>query len=114
MLVETKGTVFPQQKVTRNFSKDFSAIRKMLNNNDVTLFFMFADATCTTQPTVNIERIHTNVFKNKKIATPKIDKESLETLEILSDSELLKEIKMSQKAVEKNEAVPWEKVRIQV
>ena len=68
-----------------------------------------------TQPTVNIERIHTNVFKNKKIATPKIDKESLETLEILSDSELLKEIKMSQKAVEKNEAViPWEKVRIQV
>ena len=42
MLVETKGTVFPQQKVTRNFSKDFSAIRKMLNNNDVALFFMFA------------------------------------------------------------------------
>ena len=114
MLAETKGTVPPQQKVARNFSKDFSAMRKTLNSNDAALFFMFADATCTTQPTVNIERIHTNVFKNKKIAAPKIDKENLETLEILSDSELLKEIKMSQRAVEKNEAVPWEKVRIQV
>ena len=114
MLTETKGTVFPQQKVTRNFSKNFSTMRKTLDNNDVALFFMFADATCTTQPTVNIERIHTNVFKNKKIAIPKIDKENLETLEILSDSELLKEIKMSQRAVEKNEVVPWEKVRIQV
>ena len=32
-------------------------------------------------------------LKIKKIAIPKIDKENLETLEILSDSELLKEIK---------------------
>ena len=38
MLTETKGTVPPQQKVTRNFSKNFSTMRKTLDNNDVALF----------------------------------------------------------------------------
>ena len=38
----------------------------------------------------------------------------LETLEILNDMELLKEIELSQNAVDNNEVVLWEKIRIQV
>ncbi len=114
MSLKIKGTVFPQQKVTRNFSDNFSVLRKTLNINDAGVFFMLADAACSTRPKVDIEKIHIDVFKSKKIATPKINKNDLETLEILNDSELMKEIKMSQKETKKGGSVQWKKVKIPV
>ena len=112
MSLKTKCTVFPQQKVTRNRSDDFSVLRETLNNNDVGIFFMLADATCSTRPKADIEKIHIDVFKSMKIATPKISKNDLETLEILNDSELMHEIKMSQKEIKKGGSVRWKKARI--
>ncbi len=114
MSLKIKGTVFPQQKVTRNFSDDFSVLRKTLNVNDAGIFFMLADATCSTRPKVDIEKIHIDVFKSKKIATPKINKNDLETLEIINDSELMNEIASSRKETKKGRTVSWKKAKIPV
>ena len=114
MSLKIKPTVFPQQKVIRNFPDNFSVLSKILNINDAGVFFMLADATCSERPKVDIEKIHIDVFKNKKIVTPKIDKSDLETFEILNDSELMKEIKLSQKEAKKGGSVKWEKAKIPI
>ncbi len=112
MSLKVKETVFPQQKVIRNFSDDFSTLRKTLNINDAGVFFMLADATCSARPKVDIEKIHIDVFKSKKIVIPEVNADDLETLEILNDSELMKEIKASQKATKKDGTIRWKKIKI--
>ncbi len=112
MSLKFKETVFPQTKVKRNFTDDFNQLRKQLSSNeDAATFFMLADATCPTRPTVNIERIHVDVFKKNKIVEPKNSSSVFETLMILSDKELLKEIKLSRSDTESGDTVPWKKVR---
>lgn len=112
MSLKFKETVFPQQKVTRNFPEEFSDIRKSLNLNDAGLFFMFADATCSSRPTVNIEKIHIDVFSKGKIAKPKLSSSQQETLEILNDTELMKELQLSRKETKKGRTVLWKKAKI--
>lgn len=112
MSLKIKGTIFPQQQVTRNFPQDFSALFKTLNINDAGVFFMLADATCSSRPKVNIEKIHVNVFKSKKIMIPIVNKKELETLEILNDSELMNELKLSRKESKKGKSVQWKKIKI--
>ena len=112
MSLKVKGTVFPQQKVTRNFPSSYSVLRKSLNIADAGVFFMLADATCSTRPKVDIEKIHVDIFKRKKIATPKISKKDLETLEILKDPKLMKELKKSKAETRNGRSVSWKKVKI--
>lgn len=112
MSLKTKETVFPQKKVTRNFPESFSAIRKNLDLLDAGLFFMLADATCSTRPTVDIEKIHVDIFKKEKMVTPKISESQKETLEILIDTGLMKELTSSRKETQKGRTVPWKKAKI--
>jgi len=114
MSLKFKGTVFPQQKVTRNFPEEFSAIRKNLNLNDAGLFFMLADATCSSRPTVDIEKIHVDIFRKAKMAIPKLSTNQRETLEILNDTELMKELTLSRKETKKGRTIPWKKAKIPV
>lgn len=112
MSLKIKGTVFPQQKVTRNFSENFSTLRRTLDHHDAGLFFMLVDATCSSRPTVNIEKIHVNIFKKEKIVIPKLSANQQETLEILNDVELMKELKLSRKETQKGRTISWKKVKI--
>ena len=114
MSLKIKGTVFPQKKVTRNFPENFSTLRKNLDLFDAGLFFMLADATCSNKPTVNIEKVHVNIFKKEKIAMPKLSPGQRETLEILSDAELMNELTQSRKEVKQGKTVLWSKVKIPV
>ncbi|MCH7560088.1 MAG: hypothetical protein IIC67_01740 [Thaumarchaeota archaeon] len=112
MSLKIKGTIFPQQKVTRNFPENFSTLRKTLNLNDAGLFFMLADATCSSRPTVNIEKIHVDIFKKEKMVIPKLSANQRETLEILNDVELMKELTLSRKETQKGRTVSWKKAKI--
>lgn len=110
MSLKVKGTVFPQKKVRRNFPEKFSIVRENLDLRDAGLFFMLADATCSARPKVDIEKIHVDIFKKAKRVTPKISSNQIETLEILSDAELMKELTSSLK--EKGRTIPWKKAKI--
>ena len=112
MSLKLKRTVFPQQKIRRNFSS-YSDLRKSLNPTDAVVFFMLADATCSIRPKVDIEKIHVDIFKRKKIVVPKISKGDLETLEILKDPQLMQELKKSKKETRQGRLTSWKKVRIQ-
>ena len=112
MSLKIKGTIFPQQKVKRNFPENFSTLRKNLDLHDAGLFFMLADATCSSRPTVNIEKIHVNIFKKEKMVIPKLSANQQETLEILNDVELMKELTLSRKETQKGRTVPWKKAKI--
>lgn len=112
MSLKIKGTVFPQKKITRNFPEKFSVMRENLNLQDAGLFFMLADATCSTKPMVNIEKIHVDIFKKEKMAIPKISANQKETLEILNDAELMKELTSSRKETQKGRTVSWKKAKI--
>jgi len=114
MPLKVKGTAFPQQKVTRNFPESFSQIRKNLDLQDAVLFFMLADATCSARPAVSIEKIHVDVFKKGRVAIPRISADQRETIEILSDAELMKELALSRKEARRGMTVPWKKVKIPV
>jgi len=112
MSLKFRETVFPQRKVIRNFPKEFSTLRKTLNLSDAGLFFMLADATCSTRPTVNIEKIHVDVFSKNRRAILKISKNQLETLEIFNDNKLMKEIRLSHEETRKGRSIPWKKAKI--
>ena len=115
MSLKFKETIFPQSKVTRNFTADFNKLRSSLrNNDDAETFFMFVDATCSTRPTANIEKIHVNVFDKLEISIPKLSINDLETLEILNDKELMKEIKLSRAETKHGRSIPWKKAKITV
>ena len=106
MSLKIKETVFPQKKITKNFPEDFSAICKNLDLLDAGLFFMLADATCSAKPTANIEKIHVDVFKKEKIVIPKISAGKKETLEILNDVKLIRELTLSRKEIQKSNTIP--------
>ena len=112
---KAKETVFPQSNVKRNFPKNYSQLKKSFRSyEDSATFFMLADATCSTRPTVDIKKIHVNVFSNLKITTPKLSKNTIETLEIMSDDDLLKELKRSKAEARKGEVISWKKAKISV
>lgn len=112
---KAKETVFPQSSVRRNFPKNYSQLKKSFRSfEDSATFFMLADATCSTRPTVDIEKIHVNVFSNRKITTPKLSKNIIETLEIMSDDDLLKELKLSRTEARKGKVILWKKAKINV
>jgi len=46
--------------------------------------------------------------------TPTVNKKELETLEILNDSELMNELKLSRKESKRGKSVQWKKVKIPV
>lgn len=108
---QVKRTVFPQQKIRQNFSDDYSALRKSLSPTEAGVFYMLADATCSTRPKVDIEKIHTDVFKRRKRVMPSISRADLETWDILEDSELMAELKKSREEMEKGRLIPWETVK---
>ena len=113
MSLKFKGTVFPQSKVVRNFPANFNKLRKSIRNyEDAETFFMLADATCSTRPKVNIEKIHVNVFEKSVKITPQLAKADRESLEILLDQELMQELKESMEDAEQGRLVPWEQVKI--
>ena len=115
MSLKFKGTIFPQAKVTRNFTADFKKLRHSLGNlDDTETFFMFADATCSTRPTADIEKIHVNVFDKLEISIPKLSSADLETLEILYDKELMQEIELSKAEMKHGRSIPWKKAKIAV
>ena len=108
-----KETIFTQRRVRRNFSRDFGKLIKASSSyDDIAVLSMFADATCSTKPTVNIEKIHLNVFAKQKVSTLKFSKGIIETLEILSDKELMTNIKLSREDAKKGRLVPWKKIKI--
>lgn len=107
-----KGTIFPQEKVQRNFTDNFTSLRKTLNVEDASVFFMLADATCSTKPTVDIEKIHVDVFRKEKKITPRISKGWMETLAILNDEELMKEIRLSKEETSRGRTISWKKAKI--
>lgn len=111
-MLKIKETIFPQKNVTRNFPEDFSTLRKNLELDDAVSFFMLADATCSSKPTVDIEKIHVDIFKTEKIVKPKLYENQQETLEILNDANLMKELKSSIKETKKGSAVSWKKTKI--
>ena len=114
MSLKIKETVFPQKKVTRNFPENFSTLYKSLDRYDTALFFMLADATCSSRPTVDIEKIHVNVFKKEKIVRPELSENQQETFEILSDINLMKELESSITETKKGRTVSWKKAKIPV
>lgn len=112
MSLKIKETTFPQKKVARNIPENFSTLRKNLDLHDAESFFMLADATCSNRPTVNIEKIHVNVFKKEKIVIPKLSESQQETWEILNDANLMKELKSSIAETKKGRVVSWQKAKI--
>lgn len=92
---------------------DLAALVKPQKDADREALLMLVDATCSARPAADIEKIHINVFKSKKIMLPKISRADMETLEILIDPELMKEIRMSKKDADDGKIVSWEKVRVQ-
>ena len=112
MSLKTKETVFPQKNVARNFPENFSTLRKSLDLSDAAPFFMLVDAACSSRPTVDIEKIHVDVFKKEKIVRPKLSKTQQETLEILNDVSLMAELKSSIAETKKGRVVSWKKAKI--
>ena len=94
MSPDIKETIFPQKSIPGNLPEDFSTLRKNLDSHDVGLFFMLVDATYSNRP-VDIEKIHIDIFKKRKVAIPKLSESQQETLEILNDRTMMKELKLS-------------------
>ncbi len=108
-------TVFPQAKVKRNFPENISQLQKSFQNVDeLEKFFFLADAACSSKPAVGIERVHVDIFKKSKITKPKASRSLGETLEILLDKELIKQLRSSTKDVKEGCLVSWDKVKTNV
>ncbi len=95
-----------------NLPEGIPALRGGLDLYDAVPFFMLADAACSGRPAVDIEKIHVNIFKKGKIARPRLSEGQQETLEILNDAILMKELESSMAEAKEGRAVPWTKARV--
>ena len=112
MLPDIKETIFPQKRIPGNLPENFSTLCKNLDSHDVESFFMLVDAAYSNRPAVDIEKIHMDVFKKRKIAIPKLSESQQETLEILNDRTMMKELKLSIADAKRGKTTPWEKIKI--
>ncbi len=110
-----RTTVFPQTRVTRNFPKNIFELQKSFNSiDDLEKFLFLADATCRDRQAASIEKVHVDIFKESTVARTKVASSLRETLEILLDEDLVRQIKKSEKDVKEGRLVPWNKVRANV
>ena len=110
--LEGRTTEFPQSAVAPGLPKDYRALAKTLGGfEDRAAFFMLYDAACSPRPAAAIEKIHVDVFKNRRITPPEMSEGLVETVRIMADKALMRQIRESQKEVDAGLVVPWEEIR---
>lgn len=113
--ITTYNNCFSTGQSKRNFPENISQLQKSFRNVDeLEKFFFLADAACSSKPAVGIERVHVDIFKKSKITKPKASRSLGETLEILLDKELIKQLRSSTKDVKEGCLVSWDKVKTNV
>lgn len=109
MMSVTNGTVFQQRAVSRNRVVDYSRLKKTMDGcEDAAAFFMLADAACSSHPVADIERVHVDVFEKQKSVQPVWPPGMIETIEIMRDPNMMRQIRAGMK---EGETIPWEKIR---
>lgn len=110
MTSATNGTVFRQTAVKRDLVTDYSKLEKEMDGcEDAASFFMLADAACSSRPVVDIERIDIDIFKNQKTVKPIRPPGLIETIEIMHDPEMMRQLRAS---LQESETVPWRKIKL--
>jgi hypothetical protein len=111
--MKPKLITFAQTKNEQILTESFSKTKKQLpTTDDASVYYMLADITCPTKHLVHIEKVSVDVFKNKKYIEPIKDLDSIvETLDIMSDKELMNQIKLSKADVKRGKTIPWEKIK---
>lgn len=104
-------TIFSQKAIKRNVSKEYETIRKSLSDDDAVLFFMLKDTISNNNHKMDIEKIHKNVFQKAKIAKITISEADIETLEIMLDPKMKKEIKSRIDDIKKEDMILWDKIK---
>lgn len=79
--------------------------------DDAVAFFMLADSANPGGPDAPIERVRTNVFEKSKIVLPVISDADLASLEILSNPDMLRELRRRKQEAEEGMVVSWDSVK---
>ncbi len=84
-----------------------------MSDDDAALFFMLIDTTSSDKHKINIEKIHKNVFQRAKISKITISDEDMETLEIMLDPQIRKQVKSSLDNMKEKDLGSWNRIKIQ-
>lgn len=79
--------------------------------DDAVAFFMLADSANPGGPNTTIERVRTNVFKKSKIVLPAISDADLASFEIMSNPDMLRELKRRKQEAEEGMVVSWDSIK---
>ena len=105
--LKEKTSVFLQKEIKRNSLK--KNIRKSLGSDDATLFYMLTGT--SDKHKINIEKIHKNVFQNAKIVKITVSDEDVETLEIMLDPQMRKQVKSNLNNMKEKDLVSWSEIK---
>ena len=103
------GIVFRQEAVRRKRATDCSKMENMDGCEDAAMFFMLADAAHSSRPVADIERVPVDVFENQRTVRPTRPPGLMDTIEIMQDPELMRQLRAGMKG---GETIPWEKIKI--